>query len=66
MFTEKRLEECDMVLSEVILHYNTRLHSTTGFTPSFHMFGVQARIPSEILVFLHEMDSTPTAYAYQR
>ena len=30
------------------------------------MFGVEARIPSEILVGLPEMERTPAAYAFQR
>ena len=33
------------VLSEVMSAYNTSVDSTTGFTPYFLMFGVEARIP---------------------
>ena len=55
-----------MVLSEVIFAYNTSVHSTTGVTPYFLMFGVEARIPSEILVVLPEMEHTAAAFAFPR
>ena len=38
----------------------------TGFTPYFLMFAVEARIPSEILVDLPQMERTPAGYAYER
>ena len=65
MLNEKRMEEWYVVLSEVMFAYNTSVHSTTGFTSYFLMFGVEARIPSEILVGLPEMERTPAAYAFQ-
>ena len=46
--------------------YNTSVHSTTGFTPYFLIFGVEARVPSENLVGLPEMERTAAASAYQR
>ena len=55
-----------VVLSEGMFAYNTSVHSTTVFTPYFLMFGVEARVPSEILVGLPEMERTPAAYAFQR
>ena len=60
------MEEWDVVLSEVMFAYNTSVHTTTGFTPYFLTFGVEARVPSEILVGLPEMERTPAAYAFQR
>ena len=59
------MEDWDVVLSEVMCAYNTSVHSTTGFTPYVLMFGVEARIPSKILVGLPEMERTPAAYAFQ-
>ena len=40
MLTEKRMEESDVVLSEVMFANNTSVHSTPVFTPNFLMFGV--------------------------
>ena len=60
------MEDWDVVLSEVMFAYKTSVHTTTGFTPYFLMFGVEARIPSEILVGLPGMERTPAAYAFQR
>ena len=66
VMNEKRMEGWDVVLSEVMFAYNTSVHTTTGFTPYFLTFGVEARVPSEILVGLPEMERTPAAYAFQR
>ena len=66
MQNEKMMEDWDLVHSEVMFAYNTNVHSTTGFTPYFLMFGVEAHIPSEILAGLPEMEHTPAAYAFQR
>lgn len=66
MLNKKRFEEWDVVLSEVMFAYNRSVHSTTGVTPHFLMFAVEARVPSEILVGLHEMERTPAAFAFQR
>ena len=66
MLNEKRIEEWDVVLSEFMFAYNTSVHSTTGFTPYFLMFGAEARIPSEISVGLPEMERTPAGYAFER
>ena len=62
----KSLEEWNVELSEVMFAYNTRVQSTTGFTPYFLMYGVDARVPSEILVGLPEMERTPAGYAFHR
>ena len=67
MLNEKRLKEWDLVLTEVWFAYNTSVHSTTGFTPYFLMFGVKTRIPSEIIVGLPEMERTPATFQrYQK
>ena len=64
MLKDTKLEEWDAVLSEVMFAYNASVHRTTGFTPIFLMFGVEARIPSEILVGLPEIERNPAAYAF--
>ena len=46
MLNEKRLEERDFVLSEVLFAKNKSVQSTPGFTPYFLMFGVEVRVPS--------------------
>ena len=56
----------EVVLSEVIFVYNTSVHSTTGITPYLLMFGVEALVPSEILIGLPEMERTPAPYAFKR
>ena len=66
MLNEKMIEEFAVVVSEVMFAYNTSLHSTSGFTPDVLMFGVEARIPSEILVCLREIERTPAGEAIQR
>ena len=43
---EKWSEEWDVVLRAVMFAYNTSVYSTTGFTPYFLIFGVDARVPS--------------------
>ena len=63
---ERRLDEYDVVLSDVMFAYNSTVNSSTGFTPSFLIFGVEARIPSEILVGLPEMERRPAGYALHR
>ena len=66
ILNEKRLEEWAFVLSEVSFAKNICVPGTTVFTPYFLMFGLEARIVSEILVGLPEMERTPAAYAFQR
>ena len=62
----RALEEFDVVQSEVMFAYNTSVNSTTGFTPYFLMFGVEARVPREIFIGLPEMEHKPAAYACRR
>ena len=66
ILNEKRVEEWDVVLSEVIFAYNTSMHSTTGFTTYFLMFGVEARVTRQILVAIPEMERTPAVSAFHR
>lgn len=54
MLNETCLEEWVIVLSEVMFAYNSSVQSTTGFTPYFLMFSVEARTSSEIRVGLPE------------
>ena len=66
MLKEKRFEEWEVVLSEVMFAYNRSVHSTRGFTPYLLMFDVEARNPSEILIGLPEMERTHAPYAFHR
>ena len=59
------MEEWDVVMSQYMFAFKTSLHSTMGFPPSFFMFGVEARVFSEILLGLPEMERTPAADAFQ-
>ena len=59
----KNLEEWDTVLSHVIFSYNTSVHSSTLFTPFFLMFGVEARIPAEIILGRPPFENSPSSYA---
>ena len=53
MLNQKRFEECDVVLCEVIFAY-------------LLMVGVEARFPNLILGDLAEMEHTSAPYAFQR
>ena len=59
------MEEWGVGLNEVMFAYTTSLNRTTDFTQYLLMFGMEARIPSEILVGLPEIMRTPAAYAFQ-
>ena len=63
---EKNLEEWDIVLANVVFAYNTSVHRSTGFSPYFLMFGVEARVPSEILIGLPPLEDSPSSFAFQR
>ena len=58
--------EWDVILCEVLFGSNTSVHNTAGFTPYFLMFGVEARLASEILIGLSELERRPAAYAFRR
>ena len=66
MANEKRLDQWEVVISKVKFAYNMSVHSTTGFTQYFLMFGVEAHVPSDSLVVLPEMERTPAAYVFQK
>ena len=59
MLNGKGLEEWDKVLIEIMFAYNTSVETTSRFTPYFHMFGVEARFPREILIGFPKMECTP-------
>ena len=42
------------------------VHSATDFSPDFLLFGVEARVHSEIRVGLPGMERTPAAFAFHR
>ena len=66
MVMEKRSEEWEVVLSEVMFAYKRSVQNTTGFTLYFIIFGVDSRDPSVSLVGLPDLERTPAVYALQR
>ena len=46
----RRLDTWDLFVSSAIFAYNTTIHSQTGYTPFYMMFGTEARTPSEMIV----------------
>ena len=61
MLNEKMMEDWDVGHTEVMFANNRSVHSTIGFTPYFLMFAVEARIPSEILLGLPEVERSPAS-----
>ena len=51
----EHLDQWDVALSEVMFSYNTSVHTATGFTPQFLMFGEEARVPSEVIVGIRNL-----------
>ena len=47
---EKRMEDWDVVLSEVMFAYYTSVHTTTGFTPYFLRFVWRSAYPARFLL----------------
>eukprot|EP00117_Sycon_ciliatum_P020844 scpid75746/ scgid18439/ Retrovirus-related Pol polyprotein from transposon 412; Protease; Reverse transcriptase; Endonuclease len=59
VYTNDTQSDWDKHLRTTMLAYNTRVHSTTGFTPYFLMFGREATLP------LHLMYPLPQPHAPQ-
>jgi len=49
----------------VVFAYNSTIHSLTGFTPFYLMFGSEARFPGELLATHPVEDETPSSYAFK-
>ena len=65
MLNAQKLGEWNKILQHVVFAYNTSVHSTTHFTPFFLMFGIEARIPPEIVVGRPPFEQKPAAYALE-
>ena len=66
MVNEQKLEEWDSVLFDVMFACDTSVRRGSGSAPNFLVFAVDARVPSEILVGIPQMERTPAAYAIGR
>ena len=62
---EENLNDWNSNLPQLVFAYNTSVHSATGFTPFFLMFGEEARIPCQILFgkSLEKPSETPASFA---
>ena len=47
---ENNLDEWDEAIPQIVFAYNTAVHSATGYSPYFLMFGSLARLPIELRV----------------
>ena len=59
-------EDWEDFVKPICLVYNTSTHATTGFSPSFLMFGRQAKLPVEIMYGTPEPTSTMTTEYTQK
>ena len=62
----EHLDQWDVAYSEVMFSYNATVHSGTGFTPQFLMFGEESRVPSEVIVGIPTLQQTASAYSFRR
>ena len=62
----EHLEEWDVALSEVIFSLNTSVHTATGFTQHFLMFGDETRIPLELILVIPLLEHTHSADYFRR
>ena len=60
------LDQLDVALSEVMFSYNTSVHTETGFSPQFLMFGEEARVQSEAIIGIPKLEQNPSAYSFRR
>ena len=56
--------DCEDQLPKVCIAYNTSVHASTGYTPFFLMFGRQAKLPIDLVVYGTRSGQAPvTEYA---
>ena len=65
MLHREHLDQWDVALSEVMFAYNRSMHTATGFTPQFLMFGEGARVPSEVIIGIPKLEQNPSAYLFR-
>ena len=63
---EQNMENWDAVLPHILFAYNTSVHSSTGFTPYFLMFGQEAKTPIEFVLGRPNELQTPVFFAQER
>ena len=56
--SEEQPKEWDQHLSKLCMAYNTSVHSTTGYSPFFPMFGREAHLPIDLMFGSPNLDET--------
>ena len=62
MLHGEHLDQWDVALSEVIFSYNTSVYTATGCTPQFLMYGEEARVHSEVIIWIPQLEQNPSGY----
>ena len=49
-----------------MFYYNTSVHTATGFTQQFLMFGEEARVPSQGMIGIPRLEQSPSPSSFRR